>query len=215
MEPQVVKDHLFFLLAKYKAHYQIKIFDFISMDNHVHIFVRASSALNLGNFMRTVNSQLATFINKYFDRDSQAIKERYNSRLVSNTKYLVDLMKYIWLNRYKVNKNLRPEMDRNCSAYWRIHKPYKFIKEPKSEAEKKNNLLAKLLDDYSDLKEIYIGKSEESFIKRLINEGISSLDYLFNELITNTHTIGDAEALKFRAHYFTVFRRSQAPPLRL
>ena len=65
------------LWAKYKNQYGIKIFDFIIMDNHAHLLVKTETAEALGHFMRTVNSQLARFINNYHDRDSQAIRERY------------------------------------------------------------------------------------------------------------------------------------------
>ena len=38
--------------------------------------------------MRTVNSQLARFINKFFDRDSQAIRERFKSPEITSDDYL-------------------------------------------------------------------------------------------------------------------------------
>ena len=114
-----MKQFLLLLWAKYCKRYHIKLYDFIILDNHAHFLVQARSAEDLGNFMRTVNSQLATMINKVFDRDSQAIKERYKSPLITNNSYLIKVMQYIWLNRYKVNKS-RPDKDPYCSASWRL-----------------------------------------------------------------------------------------------
>ncbi|MBP6218389.1 MAG: transposase [Oligoflexales bacterium] len=106
------------LWAKYKNRYSIKIFDFIIMDNHIHMLVQTTRAEHLGHFMRTVNSQLARHINKFFDRDSQAIREIYKSPMITNVRYVQNVQQYIWLNRYKVNKT-RPDQDPFCSVSWR------------------------------------------------------------------------------------------------
>ena len=82
---EAVKTFLLFLWAKYKNQYGVKIFDFIIMDNHAHLLIKAESVEGLGHFMRNVNSQLARFINKVYNRDSQAIRERYKSPVITTT----------------------------------------------------------------------------------------------------------------------------------
>ncbi len=105
-------------------------------------------AYAVGNFMRTVNSRLALAINKYFGRDSQAIRERYKSKIVTGPKYCLELIRYIYANRYKIG-GVKPHFDRYCSAYWRMFKPYKIITNPVNEEDQENNRLAMLLDDYT------------------------------------------------------------------
>ncbi len=82
---------------KYKKKYKIKIFEFILIDNHNHLLVKAALTEALGHFMRTVNSLLARHINKSFNRDSQAARERFKSPLISNMTYAHKTMQYICL----------------------------------------------------------------------------------------------------------------------
>ena len=95
LEPSLIKERLLLLLATYKDRYRIKIFDFSIMDNHVHLFLTAATAECLGDFMRTVNSQLARHINSQFKRDSQAIRDRYKSPQVSTFAYAYKLIQYM------------------------------------------------------------------------------------------------------------------------
>ncbi len=39
LTPTAIKDLLLSLLARYKHRYRIKIFEFVIMDNHVHLFI--------------------------------------------------------------------------------------------------------------------------------------------------------------------------------
>ena len=65
LKPKEIKTALLNLWAKYKDKYEIKILDFIIMDNHAHLIVFVPDADHLANFMRTVNSQLARIVNNY------------------------------------------------------------------------------------------------------------------------------------------------------
>ena len=115
-----VKDYLLALWAKYKSRYSVQIFEFIIMDNHAHLLVKAKSTENLSHFMRTVNSLLARYINKTFGRDSQAIRERFKSPLICSSHYARNVMQYIWLNRRKIASSSNPLKDPYCSASWRV-----------------------------------------------------------------------------------------------
>ena len=87
-----VKGYLLFLWSKYKTRYNIKIYEFCLMDNHIHMLVKAPSSEHLGHFMRLVNSLVARYINHVFDRDSQAIRERYKSPMVGTGRYYRQLV---------------------------------------------------------------------------------------------------------------------------
>ena len=209
--PIEVKNLLIWLLAKNKARYNIQIFEFIIMDNHAHLIIKASSAENLGNFMRTVNSQLARFINKYFDRDSQAIRERYKSPMITSTSYLKRAMQYIWTNRYKIDNRVRPEKDPFCSAYWRLNKPHKYNSNPSNKWEEKENLLSKLLDSYAEI-DINCGDSEAYIVRKWLNEATNEMKKLVQEFFENSHTIGDQETVTYRGELLSAFVRTHDPP---
>ncbi len=201
----IVKKFLLFLWAKYKKKYKIKILEFIIMDNHAHLLVYFESVENLGHFMRTVNSQLATFINRIEKRDSQAIRERYKSPLITNERYFLQTMQYIWLNRYQVDGK-DPATDPYCSVSWRLGLPViRYI----TEVEEKQKLLSELLDDYPDFAST---KSDlRKFIRDLLNEALSKVEIYINTLFENGHTIGDEMDVIFRREYLSAFQREYVP----
>jgi REP element-mobilizing transposase RayT len=212
LKPKEIKSKLLGLLAKYKSKYRIQIFDFIILDNHVHLYLRSPNAECLGSFMRTVESQLARFINKFFDRDSQALRERYKSPVVSGFKYSYQLIQYIYLNLFKVN-GTRPDDYYFCSAYWRKRKPHKLIEEPKTDKELTNNLLAKLLDDYDepDLAEL---SKKRGFLNKLIDQAIKKLKEITGSAaFTSAHTINDPHVVAFRAEQLSSRQRERGPSI--
>lgn len=211
LEPNTIKKSLLFLLARYKFRYGIKIFEFCIMDNHVHLLLSAPNAENLGHFMRTVESQLARIINKYFKRDSQAIRERYKSPIVVGSRHVRQLTQYIYMNRFKVNR-LKPELDYYCSAYWRLRKPHKKTLSPTSTEEVVNNLLAKLLDDY-DSQKFEASVATKAYIQQLIYDAISNLDSFADESrFDHGHTLADEVTVKYRTEYISSHRRQTGPP---
>lgn len=204
-----VKNFLILLWAKYKKKYGIEIYEFIIMDNHAHLLLRAHSTEQLGNFMRTVNSQLARYINRTFDRDSQAVRERYKSPLITGTKYAHRVMQYIWLNRHKVNKSKNPFNDPYCSASWRINSRMELCI---SNKEKNYTLLRNLLDsdDY-----IYPIEKISKFVRDLINGAMGRNDKFSDSIMMHGHTIGGANVLRRRTELLNKFkmRNSAHPPI--
>ncbi len=210
--PSAIKDFLLLLIARNKTKYQIRVIDFIIMDNHAHFVFKINSAELLGHFMRTVNSQLARKINSYFDRDSQAIRERYKSPMICNEKYLLNTIQYIWMNRFRVNKKMRPESDRYCSAYWRLNNPYLLKSKPETKEDRDHNFLSNLLDSYD-----YLGfcrkRETKKFVIQLINHAISEIAKLSAHIFTNSHTISDQCTVSYRRELVRSFKRGQAPPI--
>ena len=200
LRPNFMKDYLIELWAKHKHRYGIKIYDFIIMDNHAHLLIKARTTANLGNFMRTVNSQLARKINRVFKRDSQALRERYKSPLISTISYLHKTMQYIWLNRYQVDPSSNPATDRYCSAAWHLNPEiYRKIK------CKKESL--PFLKALIDCDEDFHPKDRKKFVRDLLNQALGNLESLTAKIFTHSHTIGDEEAVSFRSQIFTSLRR--------
>ena len=207
-----LKNHLLGLLAKYKQVYGIKIYEFIFMDNHVHLFLYAPTASKLGHFMRTVLSQSARTINHSLKRDSQVYRERFKSKLVSSAKYVVELVKYIYANRYVVDGK-PPHQDFFCSAHWRLYKPYKRITHPKSQADQTNNALAKLLDDYP-AGYLEVKMSCKDYILGLISEVVSKgREQIESVFFKSKHTIGDKYVVAYRQQLLDAYKRDIGPPI--
>ncbi len=207
-----LKKHLLRLLAKYKKTYGIKIYEFIFLDNHVHLFLQAPTASKLGHFMRTVLSQSARSINFSLKRDSQVYRERFKSKLVSSAKYVVELVKYIYANRYVVDRRLA-QNDFFCSVHWRLYRPYKRIESPKCEKDHINNNLAKLLDDYpTDY--LNVKMSCKDYLIGIIHEAVTKASEQINSAIFGSkHTIGDKHVVAYRQELMDAYKRDLGPPL--
>ena len=203
LRPTEIKDELIRLWARFAPRYSVKIIEFIIMDNHCHLLLYVPDAECLANFMRTVNSRLARVINQHFDRDSQAIKERYKSPVITNETYLIRTMQYVWLNRFKVDGS-RPERDRYCSAAWRLNPELcrEFVNKKCG-----MNLLGTLLASYRSLPRVP-GKPFSTWIRSLIESAIAKASSYLAEHFENHHTIGDAFAVKMRAEIVNAFRRT-------
>lgn len=204
--PKEVKDRLLYLWAKYKKKYGIEIVEFIIMDNHAHLLLKVKDADSLGHFMRTVNSLIARFINSYFKRDSQAIRERYKSPIISREKYLHHTMQYIWLNRFKIGGK-DPRYDRYCSASWRLNPK---LARSFGGNEKDKDLFAKLLSAYDILPHVK-PKNPARFVLDLLNAAFSKNYNLCDSIYENVHTIGDSEVVSYRNEWFRAFKREHVP----
>ena len=211
-QPEVVKSKLLKLWAKYSKKYAVNIIEFMIMDNHAHMLVDTRNAECLGRFMRTVNSQIARFVNQHFDRDSQVIRERYKSPVITNDRYFVQTQQYIWLNRFRVDGS-RPEFDKFCSAAWRLN-PNLYKRFASSEEELQQ--LGTLLKNYR-----YVpcppGVPFARYVRDLINAAIGKAKSLTTSVFECSHTVGDELDVAFRAELLNAFRRrhlsTASPPL--
>ena len=201
-----VKGFLINLWARYKVKYRIKIFEFIILDNHAHALMQAPTPGHLSNFMRTVNSLLARYINQVFERDSQAIRDRFRSPMVGTGRYYRQLVQYIWTNRFKIDKR-DPLLDPYCSAAWRFDRT--IISQISYNAEE-TALLNSLLDDHDHLL-----KEEKSsvprMVKELLSEAIQKILDLKESVFNHSHTISGKDSIEFRAGLLKAFRKEKIP----
>ena len=185
-EPEAIKIKLLKLWAKYSSKYAVSIVEFVIMDNHAHLLVDTRNAECLGRFMRTVNSQIARFVNNHFQRDSQVIRERYKSPVITNDHYFVRTQQYIWLNRFRVNGR-RPEYDKFCSASWRLN-PDLFKRFGNTDDELQQ--LGTLLKSYR-----YVPSPPNipfsRYVQNLINAAIGKESSFASSTFENSHTVGD------------------------
>jgi len=202
-----VKTFLVRLWVKYHKHYCVKVFDFNIMDNHAHILLKAENVEGLGHFMRTVNSQLARFINKFYERDSQAIRERYRSPKICSDFYFDRVRAYVWLNRYKVDKS-DPAIDPFCSASWRLNG---CIAESFAEDEEKKNDYRNFLSPYECGPKNQTPKEQKKYVRDLLNAAMSMVQQLKASVLCHGHTISDKDSVAYRKEYFSAYRREHVP----
>ena len=176
------------------------------MDNHAHLLIESPNAEALGNFMRVVNSQLARYINHHFKRDSQALRERFKSPLITTIRYFKQVMAYIWLNRFKADKS-NPITDKYCSACWRCY-PEILLNMADSSEEKA--LLEKLLDHQEAVHPTQ-PKAMRRVIREIIAQWTGNIETLSSSVNMSTHTIGDQQTLSYRSQLFQTLKKETIP----
>jgi REP element-mobilizing transposase RayT len=197
-----VKLFLISLWAKYKTVYHINILEFCILENHCHLIIRTPNAELLGNFMRTVGSQIARFVNHLNKRDSAVLRDRYKSPLIANFAYLKNTMQYVWMNRQKATGR-SATTDPYCSLSWRLHPEliHQLATNDREEA-----LFLKLLDD-DDAIYPTDPKEKRRFVAELFNDAQSMLGKVTDQVFINGHTIGEKIVVQFRAAFLSAFRR--------
>lgn len=217
-----VKEQLMWLWAKYKMQYQIRVYEFIVMDNHVHMLIHVSTTEALGHFMRTVNSQLARYINKKNGRDSQAIRERFKSPLITDRPHFRKVRNYIWFNRVKANLPTAPDRDPFCSASWKANPS---IIKALNFSEEQMKLIRVLLDplppgidpelDSVMSRAIKGKKSVEKILRRYyldaLNAAKSLLTNLKGEEMCSSHTIGSKDIVQYRRDVLMASKKEYIP----
>ena len=190
------------LWAKYKSVYEITILEFAILDNHCHLILRTPTAEHLGNFMRTVGSQIARFVNNLHNRDSAVLRDRYKSPLISTESYLKNTMQYVWLNRQKATGRCALT-DSFCSLSWRLHPE---LIHQLATNDKERVAFSLLLDDDASIYPTGL-KERRRFLAELFNDVCSMLQRFAEGVFNNGHTIGAKIVVEFRGALLAAFRR--------
>jgi REP element-mobilizing transposase RayT len=186
-----MKNFLIELWIKYAKDCKVRFIDFNILCNHAHALLHVEDVKLLGEFMRNVNSQLAKRINKEFKRDSQAIRERYKSPLITTEKYLHDCIGYVWLNHHEIYNYKNPQDYPFCSLYHR----YRGLKHP-------------LLSSYEEFGIISPKGNERKFVREHLE--ICLKKNLDKDVFEHGHTIGDMSAMQARAAFIKAAKSDMA-----
>ena len=91
------KDHYLVLMKRYKEKFHCKIYGYILMSNHVHIFINPCGA-DISSFMQCLNTAYVIYFNKKYNRHGHLFQGRFASRIVDNDTYGLKLSAYIHNN---------------------------------------------------------------------------------------------------------------------
>jgi REP element-mobilizing transposase RayT len=108
------------LLAKMADRYDIEIFAFVFMSNHFHLLARSQS-LQMHLFMRDLQSQLASKLNRHWGRTGTFFERRYTATAVLDDDALTDKLRYTVCNPCESNLVRHPKLWEGLSS-WSIHK---------------------------------------------------------------------------------------------
>ncbi len=104
------EDYLNFLTItfKYLMKYDVHIFHYCLMPNHIHFLVQASTALHMPKFMQGILQSYAWYFRKKYDSVGFVFQNRYKSLFIERESYLLEYARYIERNplRAKLTDNL-------------------------------------------------------------------------------------------------------------
>ncbi len=86
--------------TKEKYHYQI--YAYVLMPNHVHIELK-DDRNEISKIMHRISVSYSIYFNKKYERVGHVFQDRYQSKPVENTEYLLNLVRYIHQNPQKAN----------------------------------------------------------------------------------------------------------------
>jgi len=86
----IVRDNL--------ARFEISIFHYCLMVNHVHLLIKAAKAADLPKFMQAILQGYACYFRKKYLSVGFIFQNRYKSKLIDNDAYLLECGRYIERN---------------------------------------------------------------------------------------------------------------------
>jgi len=85
------------IIERVKRKFKFKLYAFVLMPNHYH-FLLGSEQENLGKLMQCINTAYSVYFNYKYKRVGHLFQGRYNSILVGDDDYFLELTRYIHLN---------------------------------------------------------------------------------------------------------------------
>ncbi|NMB97133.1 MAG: hypothetical protein GYA02_11075 [Clostridiaceae bacterium] len=104
------------LLKKYKDKYHCKIYAYVLMDNHAHIFIDPCG-YDISLFMRCLSNAYVAYFNKKYKRHGHLYQGRFASSIVDNDTYSLTLSAYIHNNPKDLPGYVYKEEEYQYSSY--------------------------------------------------------------------------------------------------
>lgn len=91
------------LLDESRRLYPCQLYNYVLMDNHIHLLLEPVSEGALSKFMEYVSKGYAKYFNKKYGHEGHVFQGRFKSFLVQSERYLFTCSRYIDLNPVKAN----------------------------------------------------------------------------------------------------------------
>jgi putative transposase len=96
-------------LAELKAKFDIKVYAWCLMTNHVHLLLEPSDGAGLGLLMKRLAGRQTRYRNRVEQRSGTLWEGRYKSSVVQNDRHLLACCRYIELNPVRARMVTAPE----------------------------------------------------------------------------------------------------------
>ena len=163
-------------LAERIPGYDIRLYLYALMPNHVHLLVETPRA-NISAFMGSLLTSYATYFNRRHRRTGHLTQNRYLSVAVQGDTYLLRLSRYIHLNPVRVkpllSEPLAVRLERLRRYRWSSYRAYAGLAEPESYV------------DYSPLWALTPGRGRnpKTRYRHYVESGVAETDKEFQVLV--------------------------------
>lgn len=89
------------LLTQTRQDYPVDIFNYVLMNNHIHLLVEPQEEGSLSRFMEIVTKSYAKYFNKKYDHTGHVFQGRFKSFIIQRDRYYFACSRYIDLNPVK------------------------------------------------------------------------------------------------------------------
>ncbi|MBI4374630.1 MAG: transposase [Deltaproteobacteria bacterium] len=96
------------LIRQVKLRHGFRLFNYVMMNSHVHLFLQPSERFSLQKTMQMINSRYAWHYNQRKERKGHFWLDRYKSIPVDSDKHALDLMRYIDRNPVRAGMVIKP-----------------------------------------------------------------------------------------------------------
>lgn len=83
--------------------YEIKVYHYVLMNNHVHIIMKAKEGKDLSDAMKRTGVTYARYYRKKYKGIGHLFQDRFKSYVIQEGKYLLECGRYVELNPVKAN----------------------------------------------------------------------------------------------------------------
>ena len=107
-------------LAEFKVQYDVKVFGFCLMANHVHLILQPSEKVQgLGPLMKRLAGRQTRHVNRQERRSGTLWESRYKSSPIQTNSYLLACCRYVELNPVRARVTGRPD-----KYYWSSYRQH-------------------------------------------------------------------------------------------
>jgi REP element-mobilizing transposase RayT len=85
------------LIKKYKEKFHCKIYGYCLMSSHYHLIID-TCGYDISKFMKSLNQSYVKYVNKKYNRRGHLLTERFNSKIIDTTEYMLTVSAYVHNN---------------------------------------------------------------------------------------------------------------------
>ena len=112
----VDKDYFLMLIKRYSGKYNVSVYAYCLMDNHVHIHLDPKG-FDVSKYMHSLNTAYVRYYNTKYERHGHLFQDRFQSKILDSDRYNLAVSAYIHNNPKDIPEYNGKEEDYPYSSY--------------------------------------------------------------------------------------------------